>query len=105
MRPCSRLNAFNSDWCLVQLSVRVFAREADTDDEQRIAMMGGHDNRARTRTTQVWARSRPRVTCGQIQTTVPPTAVTSTSALSGLSENAAALLSYLLGWISGIIFF
>src|SRR5213079_122675 len=34
-----------------------------------------------------------------------PAAVPSTSARSGLSENAAAFLSYALGWITGIIFF
>ena len=42
--------------------------------------------------------------CGQPQASVVPAAVTSTSARSGLSENAAALLSYALGWITGIIF-
>ena len=42
--------------------------------------------------------------CGQEQPAVgwqPPVAV----AQSGLSENAAATLSYVLGWITGIIFF
>jgi len=43
--------------------------------------------------------------CGQPQASVAPAAVTSTSARSELSENAAALLSYALGWITGIIFF
>ena len=42
--------------------------------------------------------------CGQPQPSVAPAAVTSTSARSGISENAAALLSYALGWITGIIF-
>jgi uncharacterized membrane protein len=42
--------------------------------------------------------------CGQAQTggTV---AQTTQSAQSGLSENVAAFLCYLLGWITGIIFF
>ncbi len=43
--------------------------------------------------------------CGQSQPSVPRVAVTSTSTRSGLSENAAALLCYALGWITGIIFF
>ncbi len=43
--------------------------------------------------------------CGQTQPSAAPAAATSTSAQSGLSENAAALLSYVLGWITGVIFF
>ena len=43
--------------------------------------------------------------CGQPQPSAAPAAVPSTSARSELSENAAALLSYALGWITGIIFF
>lgn len=39
--------------------------------------------------------------CGQEQ----PAAVPSVPAQSGLSETAAATLSYVLGWITGIIFF
>jgi uncharacterized membrane protein len=38
--------------------------------------------------------------CGQEQPAVAPVAVD-----SGLSENAAATLSYVLGWITGIIFY
>jgi uncharacterized membrane protein len=40
--------------------------------------------------------------CGQEQ---PASAVQPVATQSGLSENAAATLSYVLGWITGIIFF
>jgi uncharacterized membrane protein len=42
--------------------------------------------------------------CGQPQTG-EPMAQTSQSAGTGLSENVAGLLCYLLGWLTGIIFF
>ena len=45
-------------------------------------------------------------TCGQPQTVVaPPPPGAPPSTQSGMSENAAAALSYVLGWLTGIIFF
>ncbi len=46
--------------------------------------------------------------CGQLQAAVPGAATAPAPAAqpqSGLSENAAALLSYVLGWLTGIIFY
>ena len=42
--------------------------------------------------------------CGQAQTG-GPVAQTSQSAQPGMSENVAGLLCYVLGWVTGIIFF
>ena len=57
--------------------------------------------------TEVPGEARFCPKCGQAQ---PAAGVGSATApapatQSGLSENAAALLSYVLGWITGIIFF
>ena len=44
--------------------------------------------------------------CGRSQPTAgTPVAQAAPAAQSGLSENTAALLSYVLGWITGLIFF
>jgi uncharacterized membrane protein len=43
--------------------------------------------------------------CGQLQPLAAPAPGGSTAAHSGLSENTAALLSYVLGWLTGVIFF
>jgi uncharacterized membrane protein len=49
--------------------------------------------------------------CGAPQTTTPgaaqsaPTSNPATGAESGLSENVAGLLCYVLGWITGLVFF
>lgn len=46
--------------------------------------------------------------CGQPQTgttAAPAAPAPATQPQSGLSENAAALLSYVLGWLTGIIFY
>lgn len=42
--------------------------------------------------------------CGQSQGTAAPSN-TGTGTQSGLAENVAALLSYVLGWVTGLIFF
>ena len=59
--------------------------------------------------TDVPATAQFCPTCGQPQPAVPPAVPpvqpTVTTTGSGLSENAAACLSYVLGWITGIIFF
>ena len=51
--------------------------------------------------TEVAANAQFCPTCGQPQAMAPAVPM----AQSGLSENAAATLSYALGWITGIIFF
>ncbi|HEY2645482.1 MAG TPA: zinc-ribbon domain-containing protein [Candidatus Acidoferrales bacterium] len=43
--------------------------------------------------------------CGEAQAGGAAVVQTTQSADSGMSENVAALLSYLLGWVTGIIFF
>ena len=43
--------------------------------------------------------------CGETQPATVAAAPAASAAQSGLSENAAALLSYVLGWITGIIFY
>jgi uncharacterized membrane protein len=43
--------------------------------------------------------------CGQAQAGAKPAAPPAGSAQSGLSENAAGALCYVLGWLTGIIFF
>jgi uncharacterized membrane protein len=46
--------------------------------------------------------------CGQTQAGAPATGASPAPAVqpqSGLSENTAALLSYVLGWLTGLIFF
>src|ERR1700680_944241 len=43
--------------------------------------------------------------CGQIQTGGTPVAQTSHSTQTGMAENVAGLLCYVLGWVTGLIFF
>jgi uncharacterized membrane protein len=43
--------------------------------------------------------------CGEAQSGGAAVVPTTQSAQSGMSENVAAFLSYLLGWITGLIFF
>lgn len=54
--------------------------------------------------TEVAATAQFCPTCGQPQSAIPP-ASPPLPASTGITENTAAALSYVLGWITGIIFF
>ena len=55
--------------------------------------------------TEVAATAQFCPTCGQPQPAVAPPAPAPAASGSGISENTAAALSYVLGWITGIIFY
>ena len=55
--------------------------------------------------TEVAATAQFCPTCGQPQPGLPPGSPPPVASGSGITENTAAALSYVLGWITGIIFF
>ncbi|HEY1732619.1 MAG TPA: zinc-ribbon domain-containing protein [Terriglobales bacterium] len=55
--------------------------------------------------TEVGTTAQFCPTCGQPQPAAPPSIPPVAGTQGGLTENTAAALSYVLGWITGIIFF
>ncbi len=55
--------------------------------------------------TEVGATAQFCPTCGQPQPAVPAGAPPPATSGTGITENTAAALTYVLGWITGIIFF